>query len=327
MEPNTPDTFPKMPEPGGIAHLLESSASMTWTLLFFAYSSSSFLSEFPSGYTAVWTLLLVALPITLVALPNILDKRRNAVKNLIFYLLYIIIPAILQLSQTAKKDGLNSLIADFLTALVLWIPLDFNILAKDVSPTGKVTVWGLLTAALSILNLFSVIRPFSSDDNASDLGYTFKLTPLQVGQGIAFALAYVALTVPAAALLRFGRFKTPPRLTPEKEAATFMGMYMSAITEELLFRGVMQNMLEKRLGRYSVIPVIIAAIPYAIMHMRKEKLGFMAPNYRYGCISFLAGCICGLSWRYTTRATASALTRSLGDYVLYRVVLSKITGE
>lgn len=326
-EPLNNRDFPKMPEPGGRAHLLESSASMCWTLLFLAYSSSTFTSEFSKGWSAAWTMLLVMTPICLAGVPNVLDHRRYAVPNLLAYILYIILPSFLQLSKPAEYPSIHAHVADFLTAVSMWLPLEFGLLSKDISPTGKVTVWGLLTVALNIVNCFKVLRPFSEAENAHSLGYSFKVSPLQIGIAVVCAIFYIVLTIPFAAIIRFGRLKVPPRLTPDKELATFFGLFMSAITEELLFRGVIQNMLEQRIGRYSHIPVALAALAYALANIRKEKLGYMAPNFRFAAVSFVSGFSCGLSWRYTEKVTTSALTRAIGDYVLYRVALSKKTGQ
>lgn len=140
-------------------------------------------------------------------------------------------------------------------------------------------------------------------------------------------VVYVLVAVPLAVVVRFGRFKTPPRLKPEEELATFLGMFMSGITEELLYRGVIQNMLEQRLGRNSPVALSVAAMAFAISHIQKEKLGFMKPNLRYALVSFVGGLMCGLSWRYTGLVTTSALTRAIGDYVLYRVAMSRRTGQ
>lgn len=326
-EPLNNRDFPKMPEPGGRAHLLESAASMFWTVLFLAYSSSTFTSEFPTGWPAAWTVLLIMTPICLAGIPNILDHRKNAVPNLLAYIICILLPSFLQLSKPAVYPSLHAHIADFLTVVFLWLPLEFGLLSKDISPTGKVTMWGLLTVALNIVNCFIVLHPFSKTEKASPLGYTFKVTPLQLGIAIVCAVVYIILTVPLAALIRFGRLKIPPRLTPSKEFAIFFGLFMSAVTEELLFRGVIQNMLEQRFGRHSLIPVALAALAFALAHVRKEKLGYMAPNSRYAAVSFVAGYFCGLSWRYTRKVTTSALTRAIGDYVLYRVAFSKKTGQ
>lgn len=324
MEPmENPREFPKMPAAGGRAHALESSASMCWTLLFLAYSSSTFVGEFGHGWPAAWTVLLVILPVTLAGTPGILDKKPGAVTVLFSYLLYAVIPSLLQLAKPEDVNSLNSELADLATVLVIWLPLEFKLLSTDLSPTGKVTVWALLTAALNIVNCFSVLRPFSALSHARDLGYSFKLQQSEIAIGLLLGILCVALSVPLAALIRLGRIKMPVRRRPDKEIATFMGLFMSAIAEELLFRGLIQNMLEQRMGQQSTLALTLASIFYALAHLRKSKLGFEPPNFRLAVVAFVSGIACGLSWRLTGKVTGSALTHAVCDYVLWRVALSQ----
>ncbi|CDF40001.1 unnamed protein product [Chondrus crispus] len=151
-----------MPEPGGRAHTLESSASMCWTLLFLAYSSSTFVNEFGHGWQAAWTVLLVLVPVCLAGAPNIMDGRRRAVPILAIYVAYILIPSLLQLTKPDDHSSLRSEMADLITVLCIWLPLEFKLLSSDISPTGKVTAWGLFTAALTVVNCFTILRPFQS---------------------------------------------------------------------------------------------------------------------------------------------------------------------
>lgn len=325
MEPR--DEFPKMPEPGSRAHALESTASMCWTILFLAYSSSTFVQEFGHGWPAAWTVLLVILPICLAGAPNVMDRRKNAVPMLITYITYAIIPSLLQLTKPEDYTSLHSQLADLLTVLFIWLPLEFNVLSKELSPTGKVTVWGLLTAALTIVNCFTVLRPFTKLAHARDVGYSFKVGPVQLAIALALGAGSLAITVPLASLIGFAKIQTPPRLDPAKELSAFLGLFMSAITEELLFRGLIQNMLEQRLGQQSFVALFIASVAFALAHLRKPKVGFEAPNFRYAATSLVTGIACGLAWRYTGKVTASAVTQAVGSYVMWRVALSRKTDD
>lgn len=77
------NALPEMPESGagGRGQMLESLASMLWTIVFLAYSSSTFLSEFGTGTSALWTVGLVAAPSVLASLHPVLDGERGAAKG------------------------------------------------------------------------------------------------------------------------------------------------------------------------------------------------------------------------------------------------------
>ncbi|KAI0564097.1 CPBP intramembrane metalloprotease [Gracilaria domingensis] len=280
-----PNEFPTMPEPGGRGHAMEATASMIWTLLFLAYSSSTFLSEFSRGWEAVWTVFLVILPITLAGLPKVMERKPGAVTNLIIYVAYGLVPSFIQLMQHGDLTSVASELADLITVLIIWLPLEFNVLAAELSATGRVTAWGQLTAALNILNIFSILRPLPDVPKARELGYTFKLNAQDILTGTLFAALYTVTGMVLATVIRFARFTRPGRLKPDRAVPTVIGLYMISVTDELLFRGMMQNMLEQRLGSNSPIALGIAALAFGMTRLRKPKQGFTTPNLRYVAIT------------------------------------------
>lgn len=316
--------FPEVSSSSSRSQTLEASASTIWTLLFFAYSSSTFVSEFSHGWPASWTVLFVLTPVTLAGLPNILDNRPYAVPILISYYLYILIPAFLQLMKPSDVTSSASELIDLVTVLAIWLPLELKILSKNLSPTGKVSVWGLLTTALTILNTFTVLQPFSLLGHARDLGYTFKFSLDNVLISAALAIVQVVIVVPFAITIGFAKRRQGFSLKqkPAREAAAFMGMYMSALTEELLFRGLIQNMLEQRTSPNSIIALVGASLVFAAGHLSKRKLGWGPPNIRFAACAFISGIVSGIAWRVTSKVTASAITHAISDYMLYRILLT-----
>lgn len=318
-----PDEFPKIPEIGGRGHAMEATASMIWTLLFFAYSSSTFLSEFSRGWPAAWTAFLVIAPVTIAGTPKVLERRPGAVENLLCYMAYGLVPSFIQLLQHTEISSLWSELADLATVLIIWLPLELKLLSEELSATGKVTAWGLLTAALNIVNIFSVLRPFSTVTNARELGYTFKVSIPDILVALFYAVVYAFVGMVTAMVIQFARFTRPSRLKPEREILTLLGMYMSGLGEELLFRGMIQNMLEQRLGQNSLVALVVASVAYGIAHLRRPKQGFSAPNVRYAAVTAACGMLCGLTWRITGKVTASAITHAVGDYLIWRAFLRK----
>ncbi|CAN8061918.1 unnamed protein product [Agarophyton chilense] len=312
-----------MPESGGRGNAMEGTASMIWTLLFLAYSSNTFLSEFSRGWSAVWTVVLVILPITLAGLPKVFERKPRALKNLLIYLAYGLLPSFIQLMQHGDLSSIASEAADFITVLVIWLPLELNLLTAELSATGRVTAWGQLTAALNIVNIFSILRPFSEVPKARVLGYSYKFNIQDVMYGTLFAGVYTIVGMIVATVIRFARFSRPNHLKLDREIPTVIGLYMISVTDELLFRGVMQNMLEQRLGPNSTVALIIAAVAFGMTRLRKSKQGFTTPNLRYAAVATVCGLFSGLTWRRTGKVTASALTHAAGDYLMWHIFLRK----
>ena len=83
-----------------------------------------------------------------------------------------------------------------------------------------------------------------------------------------------------------------------------------AVPEELFFRGWMQNLLERRLGR---TPALLAtAVLFGLAHFNKRAAYF---NWRYVVLAALAGIFYGRAWRRDRRVGASAITHALVDTV------------
>jgi membrane protease YdiL (CAAX protease family) len=81
-----------------------------------------------------------------------------------------------------------------------------------------------------------------------------------------------------------------------------------AIPEELFFRGWMQNLLERRLGRRGALAV--SAAIFGLSHFNKRAAHF---NWRYVLLAALAGIFYGRAWRQDRRVGASAITHACVD--------------
>ncbi|MGP8259178.1 MAG: type II CAAX prenyl endopeptidase Rce1 family protein [Acidobacteriaceae bacterium] len=83
-----------------------------------------------------------------------------------------------------------------------------------------------------------------------------------------------------------------------------------AVPEELFFRGWMQNLLERRLGRTAAL--LVTAVVFGLAHFNKRAAHF---NWRYVMLAALAGIFYGRAWRRERRVGASAVTHALVDTV------------
>jgi membrane protease YdiL (CAAX protease family) len=97
---------------------------------------------------------------------------------------------------------------------------------------------------------------------------------------------------------------------PAQVAGAFLVTFIFvAIPEELFFRGLLQNLLEKRLGRMPAL--LTAAVIFGLSHFNKP-----APfNWRYVLLATLAGIFYGRAWMDRRRVLASGITHTLVDVV------------
>jgi uncharacterized protein len=84
--------------------------------------------------------------------------------------------------------------------------------------------------------------------------------------------------------------------------------FFIAVPEELFFRGWMQNLLERRLGRSWAL--MTTAVLFGLSHFNKRAVHF---NWRYVVLAALAGIFYGRAWRQERRVGASAVTHASVD--------------
>lgn len=93
-------------------------------------------------------------------------------------------------------------------------------------------------------------------------------------------------------------------------AAWLFTFFFIAVPEELFFRGWVQNLLERRIGRS---PALFAtAVLFGLAHFNKRTTSF---NWQYVLLAALAGVFYGRAWRRDRRVGASAVTHATVDSV------------
>lgn len=86
--------------------------------------------------------------------------------------------------------------------------------------------------------------------------------------------------------------------------------FFIAVPEELFFRGWLQNLLERRMGRRSAL--VVTAVLFGLSHFNKRAVHF---NWRYVLLAALAGIFYGRAWRAERRVGASAVTHASVDTI------------
>ena len=84
--------------------------------------------------------------------------------------------------------------------------------------------------------------------------------------------------------------------------------FFIAVPEELFFRGWLQNLLERRVGRQWAL--VVTAILFGLSHFNKRAIHF---NWRYVLLAAIAGIFYGRAWRQERRVGAAAVTHATVD--------------
>lgn len=120
-------------------------------------------------------------------------------------------------------------------------------------------------------------------------------TPIAIALGLSIGFLHFHAIWPS--LMQFG-------------GAYLFTFFFIAVPEELFFRGWMQNLLERRIGRYPAL--ILTAVLFGLSHWNKRTTSF---NWQYVLLAILAGIFYGRAWRQERRVGASAITHATVDTV------------
>ena len=86
--------------------------------------------------------------------------------------------------------------------------------------------------------------------------------------------------------------------------------FFTAVPEELFFRGWVQNLLERRVGRLGAL--VIASVLFGLSHFNKRSAHF---NWPYVLLATIAGSFYGRAWREHRRVPASTITHASVDWI------------
>lgn len=193
-------------------------------------------------------------------------------------------------------------ILDFLVLLPLGLAVDLRWLEPAWPP--HLSLIGKLTLLDAGLYGFLAVRQLRG------VGFDLRLRLRDWKIGLREFVFYLPIAVPMGLALGFLHLHhglERPLLVAPIWIFTFVGV---ALPEEIFFRGWMQNLLERRLGRATAL--IVTACLFGLSHFNKRALHF---NWRYVVLAAIAGIFYGRAWRNDRRIAASAITHATVDTV------------
>jgi uncharacterized protein len=239
----------------------------------------------------------------LLAIPYALTARAFGVFHWGWLAVYVLLPVAVAflLDQARAEDaGRRGNWRDFLVLLVLGLAVDLRWL-EPAWPRGLSALGKMLLLDAGIFG-FLVVRRLDG------VGFDLRLTRKDLLRGIFEYLLYALIAVPLGLWLGFLHFHAVwPSPLRAITAFVFTFLFI-AIPEELFFRGWLQNLLERRMGR--TVALLVTALIFGLAHWNKRAVHF---NWRYVLMAAIAGVFYGRAWRAQRRVGASALTHSLVD--------------
>lgn len=169
--------------------------------------------------------------------------------------------------------------------------------------------WPHLLAAINKLLLLDAgLYGFLAIRQLSGVGFDLRLRSADWKTGLREWLFCAPIVIVLGLALGFLHWHRHPGrlwLVPLTWIFTFLCV---ALPEEIYFRGWMQNLLERRIGRRASL--FLTSAIFGLAHFNKRTLFF---NWRYVLLAVIAGIFYGRAWRAERRVGASAITHTTVD--------------
>jgi len=219
-------------------------------------------------------------------------------------LAYVVLPTLLLLPDRLHRSAHLGW-RDVVAMVALGLPVAANWLGGIWTWPFDLYFFRPLFCVCVGMYAFVVVR------NLEGVGYRLLWRKQDLADGFANFLAFSLFGIPLGMVLHF--------IHPHFSSASFgqfplqfFAIYFTiAIPEELLFRGILQNLLCRsiRRGPTDMYGLLIAAVVFGASHLHHAPV----PNWRYAILATLAGVSYGYTFRNRQRISASALTHALVD--------------
>ena len=144
----------------------------------------------------------------------------------------------------------------------------------------------------------------------SGVGFDLRIRLSDIRIGLRELLIYTPIAVALGLWLHFLHLHASAPWLRQLPPAWLFTFFFIAVPEELFFRGWMQNLLERRLGRTAAL--LVTAVLFGLAHFNKRAQHF---NWRYVLLATIAGVFYGRAWRQQRRVAASAITHACVDAI------------
>jgi CAAX protease family protein len=141
------------------------------------------------------------------------------------------------------------------------------------------------------------------------VGYSLIPTRATVVIGLREWLYFLPFGLGLGAALRFIHYHPFLPSILAAISAVVLTFLLVALPEEIFFRGILQNLLETRLGRRPAL--LLASLLFGLAHFNKGATF----NWRYVVLAAVAGVFYGRAWRAQRQVLASAIAHTAVDVV------------
>ncbi|HEX8927199.1 MAG TPA: CPBP family intramembrane glutamic endopeptidase [Terriglobales bacterium] len=212
----------------------------------------------------------------------------------------VLLSAVIELSPKSQK----LLWQDVVVLLALALTLELRLLSGAWPHSGLGSLPKLYLCDVA-LYLYLVVRQLEG------VGYSFVPRASAFAIGAREWLYFAPFAFGIGFALHFIGFYPRVHSIAQIAAGILVTFLLTAVPEELFFRGILQNLLEPHMGR--VRALALASVLFGLSHFHKGA----AFNWRYVVLAAIAGVFYGRAWRQKRQLLASSTTHTMVDVVWY----------
>ena len=192
---------------------------------------------------------------------------------------------------------------DWLVLAILGISVDLHFFDHAWPAAGLTGMPKLLFVDAGLYG-YLVVRPIYG------IGFDFRIRRSDVLTALREFLFFAPLAIAIGFALGFLHLHKTLSSAGAFGTGWLFTAFFVALPEELFFRGLMLNMIERRLGAKRALAV--TSVLFGLAHFNKRAQYF---NWRYVILAAIAGVFYGRAWLARRRLAASTITHSTVDTV------------
>ena len=242
----------------------------------------------------------------LLVIPYLLVALAAGTFNPLWCVLYALLPPAIALIARLAPDNDRIIWPQLAILLVIGLAVDLRWFERAWPP--HLAVFNKVLLLDAALYAFVALRPIAGT------GFDLRLRLRDLATGLREFLFYLPIALTLG--LAIGFLHTHQlgahlgALLGQFAVAWVFTFFFIAVPEEIFFRGWLQNLLERRMGRTAAL--LVASVLFGLSHFNKRTAFF---NWRYVLLAAIAGIFYGRAWRRDRRVGASAVTHSTVDAV------------
>lgn len=265
-------------------------------LWFFAFGAADLICALLRGSVArIATPALLAIPYLIFAVPR--GEIRWGVA-LAVAALPVALAALLEFSRQEQ----TLIWQDIVVLLTLALALELRVFSAAWPQPGLGSLPKLYLADVA-LYLYMIVRPLRG------MGYSFVPRWSAFSTGLREWLYFLPIAIGVGFALHFIGFFPRVHSIGHIAAGILVTFLLTAVPEEIFFRGILQNLLESRIGQQRAL--IVASLLFGLSHFPKGAIF----NWRYVILASIAGIFYGRAWRRNRQLLASSTTHTAVDVV------------